>query len=340
MAQKEVSSKVIEEISQRMLNNSKTRSGAQGAPQKPQAQQKTVSSMGDIDLDSINRIAKTTPPPSEAQMQDYASMPGGDDIGMMESAIFGGDMDNGVGGSIPSDNPSAAAAAAAAAARARRRLNEQASYDGTDAQIAGMDISSMDEATKARLFGYDRVPQGLYIKGIGHVNNIAQNRKLAVEAAKQRNAPQQNPEVQQSNVQVQSKKTAVQIGAKEADMSPYEMLMYDDRYEIYVDLPGVSPENLNVEYSNDGSLVVSGVRESNATGREPKAGKGDGKKRQKKVVQRISTVPKCQLGKFSFEFPLKKMIDETNIKAELDNGILHVTLFHRIKGEKVRIALM
>jgi Molecular chaperone (small heat shock protein) len=336
MAQKEVSTKVIEEISNRILNSS---SAKKSAPQKQASQQNAMPSMNGMDLDSINRIAKSTPPPTAAQMQEYSVPSGGDeDVGMLESAMFGGGSDASAPISIDG-NP--ALAARAAAARARSRLNEQASYGGGGAEIygSGINIDNMDDATKARLCGYDNMPQGLYIKGIGHVNNVAQNRKIAAEAAKQANASRQTQEAKQTGVQVQAKKTQIQLNAPDTNMPPYEMLMYDDRYEIYVDLPGVSPENLNVEYSNDGSLVVSGTRESYATGREPKD-QATGKKKQKKAIQRISTVPKCQLGKFSFEFPLKKMVDETNIKAELDNGILHVTLLHRIKGEKVRIALM
>ena len=82
-------------------------------------------------------------------------------------------------------------------------------------------------------------------------------------------------------------------------------------------------------------MTVSGYRE-NAADRIRRV---KSKKKEVSIQDHQCTVPQHLLGKFAFDFPFKKMVDESAITADYANGILHLTLPHRVKGDKVTIGV-
>ncbi len=84
-----------------------------------------------------------------------------------------------------------------------------------------------------------------------------------------------------------------------------DLVEYADRYELWCDLPGVSKENIRLEFQNN-RLGVHGERwttkENNYRHRER------------------------AYGSFSRVFPLPHDVDTTNLLARYVNGILIVTL--------------
>lgn len=114
----------------------------------------------------------------------------------------------------------------------------------------------------------------------------------------------------------------------------YEQYTVDNEYHLEIDLPGIDEGSLTMEYA-DSILVIGGYRESAMD----KLKRGKTKKMDLTVSDSTSLIPTHLLGKFSFEFPFKKLIDESAILAEYNGGILHITLPHRVKGDKVSIGL-
>lgn len=114
----------------------------------------------------------------------------------------------------------------------------------------------------------------------------------------------------------------------------YEQYTVDNEYHLEIDLPGIDEGSLTMEYA-DSILVVGGYRESAVD----KLKRGKSKKTDMTVSDSTSLIPPHLLGKFAFEFPFKKLIDESAILAEYNGGVLHITLPHRVKGDKISIGL-
>lgn len=114
----------------------------------------------------------------------------------------------------------------------------------------------------------------------------------------------------------------------------FEQYSIDNEYHLEIDLPGVEETSLGIEYA-DSIVTVSGYRE-NAADRIRRV---KNKKKEVSIQDHQCTVPTHLLGKFAFDFPFKKMVDESAITADYANGILHLTLPHRVKGDKVTIGV-
>ncbi|NIL98802.1 MAG: Hsp20 family protein [Planctomycetales bacterium] len=82
----------------------------------------------------------------------------------------------------------------------------------------------------------------------------------------------------------------------------------ENQFEVTVDLPGLKPEEVNVEL-HEGELWISGKRE------EKKEEKG-------KTYHRIER----RHGEFRRVFPLPSTINEEAIEAKFENGVLKVTV--------------
>ena len=82
----------------------------------------------------------------------------------------------------------------------------------------------------------------------------------------------------------------------------------ENEYEITVDLPGVKPKELNVEYKG-GELWLTGER------KHEKEEKG-------KTFHRIEK----RYGRFERVIPLACPVEEAKISAEYKDGVLHVTI--------------
>ena len=80
----------------------------------------------------------------------------------------------------------------------------------------------------------------------------------------------------------------------------------ENQFEVTVDLPGLKPEEVNVELK-DGDLWISGKRE------EEKEEKG-------KTYHRIER----HHGEFHRVFPLPSSINQEKIDAQFDNGVLKI----------------
>lgn len=140
----------------------------------------------------------------------------------------------------------------------------------------------------------------------------------------QQGYPQQQPPPQQF--------TAAPVQRKPYPI--YEQYTVDNEYHLEIDLPGIDEGSLTMEYA-DSILVVGGYRESAVD----KLKRGKSKKTDMTVSDSTSLIQPHLLGKFAFEFPFKKLIDESAILAEYNGGVLHITLPHRVKGDKISIGL-
>jgi HSP20 family protein len=90
-------------------------------------------------------------------------------------------------------------------------------------------------------------------------------------------------------------------------------------FEISVDLPGVKPEDVHVELSDD-RLTISGKRESVQ----------ETKDKQYHRIERSS-------GSFTRSMVLPAPVDQEKIEASYDGGVLHVTLPKAAVGSPKRI---
>jgi HSP20 family molecular chaperone IbpA len=110
----------------------------------------------------------------------------------------------------------------------------------------------------------------------------------------------------------------------------FEQYTMDNEYHLEIDLAGIDESTLSIEYA-DSIVTISGYRE-NIINKLTKL-KGEAPQEHQ------SNMPQHLIGKFSFDFSFKKMVDESMISADYTGGVLHVILPHRIKGEKVKIGL-
>lgn len=148
----------------------------------------------------------------------------------------------------------------------------------------------------------------------------------------QQNYPQQGYPQQQQQPPPQQPFTPTQMPRKPYPI--YEQYTVDNEYHLEIDLPGIDEGSLTMEYA-DSILVVGGYREA-AT---EKLKRIKNKKTDMTVSDSTSYIPQHLLGKFTFDFPFKKLIDESAILAEYNGGVLHITLPHRVKGDKISIGL-
>ena len=195
----------------------------------------------------------------------------------------------------------------------------------------------------------EHIPPGINIPGIGVIGGRQRPPQNQQRQQPQNQQPQQRPQNQQRpqlNEDVGQAppqrpipaQIVAQNQAPEVFYPSTEMASVEGAYHIWIDLAGVKKENLKVSYNNS-QLIVSGSRISNLDLLDLE---GDGNRRthNKKILQESSTVPHFLLGDFSFSYPFKKQIDETAIQAAFEDGVLHITLPHRIKGDEIAISIM
>ena len=120
-------------------------------------------------------------------------------------------------------------------------------------------------------------------------------------------------------------------------LPPSEIAMIEGSYHVFVDLAGVSKESLKVHF-NAGTLVVGGERKGSVLELRKKI-KGP-RGRKDPILTEHNTVPPFLVGKFEFKYPFQRLVDESKLSADMENGILHVELPHRVKGEEVSIPIM
>lgn len=110
------------------------------------------------------------------------------------------------------------------------------------------------------------------------------------------------------------------VTANSGDWTPAVDIIEDDAsYTIHADVPGVKPEEVQVEVEN-GVLTLKGEREET-------------KKDEKEGYKRIERV----YGSFYRRFTLPETVNADDIKAKTQHGVLEVVIPKRAKPEPKRI---
>jgi len=230
------------------------------------------------------------------------------------------------------------------------RLEQEDSINGgspmqevTDSVTGRTHLVSPDQAT--RLVKGD-IPDGYNIPGIGNVT--AQNQHQPRQQRPQRPAPAQAPQrpqqqhrpapVQQRQQRQQAHVQQTPVEPEENALPPLEVAVINSEYHLFMDLAGVKKESLTTEFE-DGCLIITGTRLSSIDTYIQSLKKAT-RKKDVDVGDTHSTIPSNLMNSFKFEMPFKKMVDESSIQAVLEDGILHVTLPHRVKGSKVVVPIM
>ena len=95
----------------------------------------------------------------------------------------------------------------------------------------------------------------------------------------------------------------------------------DKEFEVTVDLPGLKPEEVNVEFKQ-GGLWISGKREEK-------------KKEEGKTYHRVER----RHGEFRRVLPLPETIDEEKINAHFENGVLKIVVQknEEVKSKRIEV---
>lgn len=112
-----------------------------------------------------------------------------------------------------------------------------------------------------------------------------------------------------------------------AEWSPaVDILEYNDRFQLMLDLPGVDPKDVEITLDN-GVLSVSGTRN------EEKA--ISSKSAEQAQQQRIER----RLGRFYRRFILPDTVDADHVNAAGRNGVLEITIPKQPKAQPRRITV-
>ncbi|ODQ65939.1 HSP20-like chaperone [Nadsonia fulvescens var. elongata DSM 6958] len=101
---------------------------------------------------------------------------------------------------------------------------------------------------------------------------------------------------------------------------PIDVFDHKDNYEIHVSLPGVSPDEINLDYDSEKNQLVV---------------KGEIKRVKEEVTENLR-VNERRTGSFSrrIGLPGSTKVNEDNIIAELNNGVLEIKLPKILEGAK------
>ena len=113
-------------------------------------------------------------------------------------------------------------------------------------------------------------------------------------------------------------------GATGAWVAAGDIHEYTDRFEMYVDLPGVDPSKVELTLE-DGVLTLSGQRGDS----------GSDKSRSEPQVRRTER----RQGSFHRRFVLPDTVDGNNVNATGKNGVLAVTIPKQAKAQPRRIQI-
>jgi HSP20 family protein len=114
-----------------------------------------------------------------------------------------------------------------------------------------------------------------------------------------------------------------------AILAPYAVDVHEDGDHFYVEaeLPGFNKEDVDITLE-DGVLTIRAEQKA-----ESREGEGGGKERTPLHIERRWT-------RFERSFTLPTAVNESSVKAELDNGMLTITLDKReeTKPRKIQIS--
>ena len=168
---------------------------------------------------------------------------------------------------------------------------------------------------------------GVFVPGLGFVGSTP---------AKQQNVrrPQQEQNNEQGGTTIGIQSPSTTVGLKA--LPPTEIILLSDTYHMYVDLAGVKKDSLKMNF-NDNQLTISGKRPSMI---EEYKNSVKGKAKKNAVLGSTNTIPPFMLGSFSYKYPFKKSVDNSGIKAEFNEGILHIILPLIGKGDSIEIPII
>lgn len=107
-----------------------------------------------------------------------------------------------------------------------------------------------------------------------------------------------------------------------ADWTPLvDINEFDDRFQLFVDVPGVDPKDVDITLDN-GVLIISGERFAQAA------------KDEEKVVQRRA---ERGTGRFYRRFIIPDTVDEEKVQATDRYGVLEITIPKQAKAQPRRI---
>ena len=105
----------------------------------------------------------------------------------------------------------------------------------------------------------------------------------------------------------------------------FEMIVANGKYHFYLDLPGVSPENIAVSYVNM-NLVITGTRKLHSEQMAPKTkGKGTKGRKAEPDFDAMVTIPPF-VENFSYSFNFPRPVDQDSFKTDLSMGVLHIEM--------------
>lgn len=102
---------------------------------------------------------------------------------------------------------------------------------------------------------------------------------------------------------------------------PVDILEYDDRFQLFVDLPGVDPKAVEITLDN-GVLTITGERYAQAPSEN------------EKMMQRRA---ERGVGRFHRRFILPDTVDADKVKANDRNGVLEIAIPKQAKAQPRRI---
>jgi HSP20 family molecular chaperone IbpA len=143
----------------------------------------------------------------------------------------------------------------------------------------------------------------------------------------------------------------------------FDVAEHENDYELQGELPGVSPENVEIEFTDDQTLVVRGHSERKHTEGDPallegpretrriEGGEGSAQQQQQQQQPQQQQSEETQrarprywlsersYGEFSRVFTFPAAVDQDNVKAKFKDGILDITVPKAVKrgGKKITI---
>jgi len=144
----------------------------------------------------------------------------------------------------------------------------------------------------------------------------------------------------------------------EAFTPKFDMTEHKDSYSLHGELPGVEPKDIEIEFSDPQTMIVSGHSERSYTSGTPPAGLlegtrnagmitngGDkGQQKESKKEQKEEGADKYwyserTVGDFTRSFNFPTNVDQEKVKASMKNGILSIKVpkAEKAKGHKIAI---
>lgn len=120
-----------------------------------------------------------------------------------------------------------------------------------------------------------------------------------------------------------------------------EIVMTDTECHLFVDLPGIPKEDIDIRLTQNNEVAVTFTREtrvSQMSSAKPAAKKGGKKKGGTKWTAQVN-IPDYLIGKHTVVYAIMKPVDENNISCSFELGQLHVTLGFRTPMEGKAIAI-